>query len=1161
MNHLENRRLLVEALREELVGPSPRGQPVNCSGNVTFPAADTPYGPWQQENGEEILQRDPPIVRYGVGVLYPIKTTYGADPGERGEPEEGVPPDEPIEDVGITTEGFTKDVEAIAKRATQGEEPDSDDLELPTANAMQPSSMGLSFLVDFAADAELIIEVSGGQYRKKVVTVTDRERIWWLSRPVSFRVALSAQTLKASPKTSKTFQSDPLHLSVEVFTRPYGRHHLLTVSLINRTSASTSGNAGNEVCLFQTAFKAAITVPDGKASILPYPSAPFSELDEEEQSLALLYRKAETYAVGHGCAANWRVQGNERRAEAVYAECLPAFETPSTTPDITREDGSRLEVPMAALAGLVRDEDGLDAFDEVIARYETWTLSKQSEAERLEARYQAAAAEHLKACEKAARRMRGGLEYLRTNPTALRAFRLANEAILIQQVQSKRPQRAAAFDRDNDRYTFTPHYETPNILTPKENAGSWRPFQIAFLLMSLESAVENAHQDRTEVELIWFPTGGGKTEAYLGLAAFSLFMRRLKDPADAGVHVLMRYTLRLLTAQQFQRASALVCAMEHLRKKHTHELGDVPFSIGIWLGGGTTPNSRRDADHALKELERKGGGENPFILGRCPWCAAEMGVFEGSMPKKMSKADKILGYKRTQGTVAFYCPDRNCEFSKALPVYVIDEDIYEQKPSIVIGTVDKFAVLAWRAEARSLFGLDASGKREVSPPGLIIQDELHLISGPLGSMVGLYETLIEELCTDRRDGAVILPKIVCSTATIRSYREQVRALYGRRGVTLFPPPGLEDGDSFFARHAVDEQGERLPGKLYVGVNAPGLRSLETSQERTFAALLQAPMPLTPEERDPWWTLLLFFGSLRELGTSLSLFQSRIPDYFKTIKNRQGLDFKDLRYLYRPEELTGRLRNDEVPKALAKLEIACTPENTWAPGSKAVKAPAVDVCLASSIIEVGVDVDRLSLMAVVRQPKTTAQYIQVTGRVGRKWWERPGLVVTLYNPKNARDRSHFEQFRSYHEKLYAQVEPTSVTPFAPPVLDRALHGVMVAYALQTGDETVAESPYPYPQNLIETLRNILMPRVLEIDPQEAPYFEEIFDKRAKEWQDRQRTKWRASAQDEEIPLTVRAGEYVSPERALLTWKTPNSMRNVDTECQAQITQLYLTRGEE
>ncbi|MDQ3398761.1 MAG: helicase, partial [Deinococcota bacterium] len=773
--------------------------------------------------------------------------------------------------------------------------------------------MGLSFLVELEPGAELVVEVSGGQYRQKKVTAMDKERTWWLRSPVSFRVVFPAKTLMAFGKAVETFESDPLLLGVEIYTRAYGNHYLITVSLINRTSASTSGSSGNEVCLFQSSLKVEVSSPAAEANILPYPSAPFAELDDEEQSLALLYRKAETYAVGHGCAADWEMPGGVRYAKTVFAVCLPQFETPSTTPDITREDGSRLEVPMALLGGLVEGQDGLDALEEIVERYENWIREKRKEVGELEPRYHRAANRHLNEGSLVARRMRGGLDYLKSDATALRAFQLANRAILIQQVQSKRNLREASFDRDEDRFIFSPRYEAPDILTPKEGRGRWRAFQIAFLLMSLQSSVEGVHPDRNRVELIWFPTGGGKTEAYLGLAAFTLFMRRLKDSRDAGVQVLMRYTLRLLTAQQFQRASALICAMEHLRRDCIKELGEAPFSIGIWLGGATTPNSRRDADISLKDLERKGGGENPFILGRCPWCAAQMGVFEGNLPKSLSKAEKILGYRRTgidtsrgvEKTVVFCCPDRQCEFSKALPVYVIDEDIYDKSPSLVIGTVDKFAVLAWRSEARSLFGLASSGERQVSPPGLIIQDELHLISGPLGSMVGLYEALIEELCTDRRGGKVVPPKIVCSTATIRSYLEQIKALYARNEVTLFPPPGLEDGDSFFARHARDADGNLLPGRRYVGVNAPGLRSLETSQERTFAALLQAPMPLSPEERDPWWTLMLFFGSLRELGTSLSLFQSRIPDYFKTLRNRFGLEFKDLRYLYRPEELTGR----------------------------------------------------------------------------------------------------------------------------------------------------------------------------------------------------------------------------------------------------------------
>jgi Helicase conserved C-terminal domain len=460
-------------------------------------------------------------------------------------------------------------------------------------------------------------------------------------------------------------------------------------------------------------------------------------------------------------------------------------------------------------------------------------------------------------------------------------------------------------------------------------------------------------------------------------------------------------------------------------------------------------------------------------------------------------------------------------------------------------------LLAWKPDVRKIFGIGPDGTRQSSPPGLIIQDELHLISGPLGSMVGLYETIIEELCTDRRGAKVIPPKIVSSTATIRRYADQIMKLYARDKVALFPSPGLSADDSFFARYATNEEGKLAHGRIYVGVHAPGLGSLQTTQVRSFTALLQASLALPVEQRDPWWTLLLFFNSLRELGTTLSLLQSDIPDYFQVLKNRVGLDYSQMRKFWNILELTSRLRNEEVPEAISKLEVKYQQEDQ--------KTRPVDVCLASSIIEVGIDIDRLSIMAVVGQPKTTSQYIQVTGRVGRRWWERPGLVVTIYGASKPRDRSHFEKFRSYHERLYAQVEPTSVTPFSPPVLDRALHAIIVSYVRQLGDRDATRRPYPYPDKLINKLREIILPRVESIDAEELQNFVRVFDKRSSEWRQWQRNVWEDHS-GEDIPLLRYAGSYVSPEQARLSWPTATSMRDVDAQCEAIITGLYAMQGE-
>jgi hypothetical protein len=479
-------------------------------------------------------------------------------------------------------------------------------------------------------------------------------------------------------------------------------------------------------------------------------------------------------------------------------------------------------------------------------------------------------------------------------------------------------------------------------------------------------------------------------------------------------------------------------------------------------------------------------------------------------------APKVAGYVEDAGTVVFRCPDATCEFATGLPVYVIDEDIYEVRPSVVIATVDKFALLSWNDSCRALFGVGPDGARFASPPQTIIQDELHLISGPLGSLVGLYESVVEQLCSDDRTGVVRRPKIISSTATIRRYEDQVRSLYARNDVALFPPRALDAGDSFFARFATEEDGTISPGRMYVGVHAPGLGSVQTAQVRTFSALLQAPQPLDDKGRDPWWTLMVFFNSLRELGTSLSLLQSDIPDYLKVIRNRFNLKPADVRRLRNVVELTGRLGSDQVPRSMEQL-------------SQPASSDPVDICLASNVIEVGIDIDRLSVMAVVGQPKTTSQYIQVTGRVGRQWWSRPGLI-------------------------YAQVEPTSVTPFSPPVLDRALHAVLVAYVRQNG--AASTGPWPVPHELIEKAYDLLAGRVATVDKEEEATLERLFEERRDEWLTWQRRIWQSWGADEEIPLLRRAGEYATRAAAMVSWSTPTSLRNVDAECRAEVSLRYV-----
>ena len=1169
-DHKADRDEMIAYLRHELLGPwepwhseglavLSQGSELDVTGEVRFASRKDSYGPFVQMGGSgEILQRDRPCKRYGVGVLYPRGVTLEGDvPSGIGDDEpDPSAVDETAEAFNVLTSDGEDSLRRIGERRGRTEAGD-DDFDLTGANEYRPSTMAVSFVAEPKPGSSLKVNVRGGRYKRKVVTVESSDRTWWLRSEVSGSVTFESSMLlggknrlvRPSPEGIRLSNIEGLDLEVTAFTRPRSDGTtLLTISLINR--AVPGSNTGpDEVSLFQTRFQVEL-VDEGerKSAIRPYgPSAErelsdSSLIDLETESFDLLYRRMKIFGIGHGCSADWDGPAEDAVFD-VRADPLPMVETPSITPTIRSKniDGivEDVAVPMGPLAGLDGENDGFASMERVVDLYEQWVEEKRREVGSLRQEYRGAANRHLQDCQRAVARLRSGLEFVSTG-MARRAFKLANEAILLQQLRTRPTARATEIQ--GLRFTVPERLEVPDWKDAR-GRGTWRPFQIAFLLAAMESAVDADHSDRGTVELIWFPTGGGKTEAYLGLAAFALFYRRLKDPGDHGVEVLMRYTLRLLTQQQFQRASSLICAMEHIRGREA-DLGTAEFSIGIWLGGDSTPNSRAEARYVLRELNKDDDrAENKFVILRCPWCSASMGPIDkkdvhGKQGKNFSK---VAGYLEDGGTVVFRCPDTSCEFTSGLPVYVIDEDIYEAKPSIVIATVDKFAMLAWRTDCRSLFGIGQDGTRVLSPPQTIIQDELHLISGPLGSMVGLFEPIIEQLCTDERGSRPRKPKIVSSTATIRRYEEQIKALYDRDDVFLFPPRGLDASDSFFASYATDADGTPSAGRLYVGIHAPGLGSVQTAEVRTMSALLQGSFDFDDEGRDPWWTLMVFFNSLRELGTSLTLLQSDIPDYLKVIQNRFGRSPKDTRRLRSVLELTGRLSSDQVPKSMDRL-------------SRPASADAVDVCLASNVIEVGIDIDRLSLMAVVGQPKTTSQYIQVTGRIGRQWWARPGLVATIFSATKPRDRSHFEKFRSYHERLYAQVEPTSVTPFAPPVLDRALHAVLVAFVRQNGQSTLP--PWPVPYDLIAKAYEILARRVESIDKDEEESFKRVFDQRRAEWVDWERRIWQNWGNDEEIPLLRRAGEYVSNAARDLSWSTPTSLRNVDAECRAEVSLRYL-----
>lgn len=1125
---LEARDFIVEFLRRELIGPSPG-----------YPAV--------QIDGEEILRaQDPPRQRYSAGILFPMRASVlGQDGTAENEEATGDAESPDPDEIVASQDGAETQVVDVTPEDT----PPDNERDVTLANEFLPSAMGLTALVEVPRCIR--VNVSAGIYQQEELhweTRRDKDgreffpKAWW-RQPVERSVDLSSTELLGVgtvvvEKTVVEEDDGAPSLALHVVSRPHtesrgaSSERLITFTLVNRQQRE--GKApDNSDCFFQCEFSVCGT--HDEVPFLAYPERSRDPSDPEELSLQLLYLHRQTFAIGHGCAPEWAEPSNGRTAY-IRTEVLPTYDLKPVLP--TQVEGLKLRMNdlasgkpdiVSALCGRLADQ------------YEKWISDREREIDArsdLSRDLKSTAREHMGNCRECLRRMREGILVLQQESDAAYAFRLMNEAMLMQQIhyaissRSTRSWVAKSGSLEIERPFDPPSYDDPERM--------WRPFQLAFVLMNLKSITDPTCVERDLVDVIWFPTGGGKTEAYLGLSAFAIFLRRLREPSHAGTSVLMRYTLRLLTTQQFQCAASLICACEVIRRRTPTELGSERFSIGLWVGGEVTPNTEKNALAALRQLQA-GRGVNKFIMLSCPWCGAAMG------PQQIGHGTKCKGYRKLAhpARVRLVCEDPKCDFNSGdgLPLAVIDQQIYESPPTLLIGTVDKFAMLAFQPSARSMFGID----RPWPPPALIIQDELHLISGPLGSMVGHYETVIDALCVDQREGTRTRPKIIASTATISRAESQVRGLYGRPAF-LFPPQALRAGDSFFA-----EEREDKAGRLYVGVLGTAVPSHVSAQVRTMGALLQAPKLFAAKDDnavDPYWTMMGYFNSLRELGHAATLIRADIREFLNAMWDRLGFRLEvaraaatdSRRFINRDVELTSRVQSSEIPGILQQL---------FTQYNSSAVSEVIDVCFATNMIQVGLDVPRLSLMTIVGQPKMTSEYIQASSRVGRDV-ERPGIVVTNYNPFKPRDRSHYEHFRSYHQGIYQHVEPTSVTPFAVPVRERALHALVVVLARFWGNEDLRARPSHAPdQEIVRRIKETIRARVLSSDPNEWPGTEKLIDAILRKWSDAPPPRYGGfGPPSEEMPLMFPAGSQRHPLWYDWPFPTPSSMRNVDADCAAR-----------
>ena len=898
------------------------------------------------------------------------------------------------------------------------EDDKSSEFSLSDAYESLPSSIGISVFLTVAKRIQ--INTYAAKYNKEI---SETGEVGWRRTPLASQCAPESIEIDlSSVKDGKTIELEVFDgdASIQCFARPFRGGRIITITMLNNQSSDKSAHDPSAIpkYLFQAGFSVDIL----SSIIDEYPSAPLGFRHEEDEELDFIYSSKKTYAIGHGCSATW-MKNEKQNVTRITAEYIPIIEVPSLTTKIHNLSSKALEAQNLKKLGdpTLKQKELADLFFAFINEYEVWhEKQKLASGSRIAKRITDRQSE-------AIMRMREGVNFLvdPINSEHFEAFKISQQAMLKQFVWNN-SSKSGPFSLG----TASAPVDSFQAIKNDKNEYFWRPFQLAFQLLTIESLGNDDSNWKDLVDLLWFPTGGGKTEAYLALVGYEIAKRRLLFGASGGgTSVWMRYTLRLLTSQQFERCTTLISVLEEMRRNDPSILGNEPISLGLWVGSATTPNrlaaageSTESALDQYREVKNADKPENKFQLTKCPKCGTRI------IPEKQS-GNEHYGVEVTDTMFRLFCPDAACSLHAGIPVSIVDDDLYVHPPTFLLGTIDKFARTVHETGAKNFFGLkpiyQEGSPIRVLPPTLIIQDELHLIDGPLGTIAGVYEAGFDTIFKDLG----ITVKYLAATATILRAKEQIKALYGRDG-RIFPPTGISVEDSFFSR-----EDDTSIGRTYVGVMNSGLYKSTTTLVQASAAGLQATKSLgallsheLPEEEifDSYWTQVIYHNSRQELGKTTTLLRDDVDARLGVLqpdkRERRGIDIV--------KELSANLKRGEIREALDAVE------KNYDSGE------AIDVLPCTNMLSVGVDIGRLGQMIVKGQPKSTAEYIQATSRVGRDNDRPPGVVITLFSSTRPRDRSHYETFISYHQALYRNVEPSTVTPFSPKALDRTLHAALV-----------------------------------------------------------------------------------------------------------------------
>lgn len=955
---------------------------------------------------------------------------------------------------------------------------------LSPTKTSRPSSIGISFAIKQIEEIEFSLDCGVYTYfEEEIDNTTDsdekskkrkKKKKLWKREQINHD-----QIIKLNKKTDYiniNHSNDRINkLRIWYTKKKVGDFNYITLILLNSNTFNKEKDTGidlGEKSFYQVHFSVKT-----KEKFYPKELSLNKNYDEDDLVYSLIYRNNKDYATGFNCSAQWdETQQDIKEISTKWINEQKSYNVSSEGDVNYFQQGDELSVEN--FINKNKDEI-IKTLTTLVSSYKKWIsdISKEKiDIDFLGDR----AKKNINSCQSAVQRIQKGIKLLQDDKNAFLAFQYANRAIQKQ------------FLWKNPTGKFV-----------------WRPFQIGFFLLNLESVSNEKSEDRGIFDLLWFPTGGGKTEAYLFISAYLFFYSRLEKFENcSSVQIMMRYTLRVLTIDQFTRISALISACEIIRNEEKKVLGDKKISLGLWVGQSQTENY-------LENFYDNPDHSRP--LENCPCCSNKLDYSEFDKEKK---------------EIYIQCvnPNRDCEIKDSLdslPIYFVDEQIYLFKPNFLISTIDKFAQIARKDEALELF--TAKTGSQIS---LIIQDELHLISGPLGTLSGLYETAIDEITSQNGFKA----KMIGSTATIKSASKQILNLYNRDSFQ-FPPPGINADNSFFAKE------DKTSFRIYIGVSSIG-RTEKYMLQAISASLLQCMMDKDIFNNDAfknsYSTIVAYFNSLKILSGATAMMDEQVRDTIEAIAIKRAEE-KRSDTLNSPEELSGRKLSSEIPLIRDNLI-----------NRKPGDADFIDILLATNMISVGLDIGRLNLMIVNGQPKTMSEYIQASSRVGRS--KNSGIIVSLYNHSKVRDRNRFESFKHWHGEIYKGVENTSVTPFSSRSRDKALHVLLVILAkglLKIYDPSQINK---FKVDIIKKIFPIILNKVAKLDPIEKQDTEKELNKFLEYWLLRSRQGNLKYYWNKQITksLLMSLEDFAAKKQfdssfnadEIIAWPTPNSMRDVE-----------------